>query len=371
MAPDAAVVVDEPRVVASDPRNQAPAAPTGGRDQRSSAHAPAARLPEPPARHRAAAPVALDARRVARGRARRRDRRLARRAIPEAMRVRGRASPAERRAGRAAWSSLGGRRSGCGRAPRTGGAMDAGGRTWAVAGTGREHCFPKEHASLFERIGAGPGAMIWPFLPPTMGRAGFVLARNRVLVALVRTWSWSSRTGRRRAPCARRLCAAAARKAPLGRPRPAVAAARLRWHRTRSSTGIDAGVAVSTGAGAWPTAVAAPAPTIRPLTSVKAFLAAGAQRGPADPCPRQPAAQSRGRRRRLGRSRPAAASDAEAGRARGGLRRASPHLTRNHMAACSAPRLEAAGAALLTLALEDVVVEGPAGFYRRRDVHND
>jgi DNA processing protein len=61
------------------------------------------------------------------------------------------------------------------------GALEAGGRTWAVAGTGHEHCYPEAHENLFDRIGHGPGAMVWPFGPDH--RRGF-LARNRVLVAL-------------------------------------------------------------------------------------------------------------------------------------------------------------------------------------------
>jgi DNA processing protein len=63
------------------------------------------------------------------------------------------------------------------------GALHVGGRTWAVAATGMNHCFPPVHAQLFERIGSGPGAMIWPFSPDYRHLAGF-LARNRVLVAL-------------------------------------------------------------------------------------------------------------------------------------------------------------------------------------------
>jgi DNA processing protein len=63
------------------------------------------------------------------------------------------------------------------------GALRAGGRTWAVAGTGHTHCFPPEHAGLFERIGRGPGAMVWPFPPQFKHRGGFI-SRNRVLVTL-------------------------------------------------------------------------------------------------------------------------------------------------------------------------------------------
>lgn len=64
------------------------------------------------------------------------------------------------------------------------GALDAEGRTWAVAGTGCKHCFPPEHASLFETIARGPGAMLWPFSPGCAARSGAFVLRNRVLVAL-------------------------------------------------------------------------------------------------------------------------------------------------------------------------------------------
>jgi DNA processing protein len=61
-------------------------------------------------------------------------------------------------------------------------ALRAGGRTWCVAGTSPGHCYPPEHAELFDSIARGPGAMLWPFTPGT--RRGAFLARNRVLVAL-------------------------------------------------------------------------------------------------------------------------------------------------------------------------------------------
>ena len=64
------------------------------------------------------------------------------------------------------------------------GALDGGGRTWAVAGTGHERCFPEQHSDLYDSIAAGPGAMVWPFAPATEARGGNFVARNRVLVAL-------------------------------------------------------------------------------------------------------------------------------------------------------------------------------------------
>jgi len=64
------------------------------------------------------------------------------------------------------------------------GALDAGGRTWAVTGTGSDHCFPTEHAPLYAEIAASSGAMVWPFAPAANARAGGFMLRNRVLTAL-------------------------------------------------------------------------------------------------------------------------------------------------------------------------------------------
>jgi DNA processing protein len=65
------------------------------------------------------------------------------------------------------------------------GALDAGGRTWVVAATGHAQCFPAEHAGLFEAVAQGPGAMLWPFgaSPKRAFRSAFP-ARNRILVTL-------------------------------------------------------------------------------------------------------------------------------------------------------------------------------------------
>ncbi len=61
-------------------------------------------------------------------------------------------------------------------------ALREGGRTWAVAGTDPNHCYPASHAELFSSIARGPGAMLWPF--EGCGHRGAFLARNEVLVAL-------------------------------------------------------------------------------------------------------------------------------------------------------------------------------------------
>lgn len=63
------------------------------------------------------------------------------------------------------------------------GALAAGGRTWAVAPTGREHAFPSGHRGLYQEIVEGGGAMLWPF-PPATQAVGTFHRRNRILVAL-------------------------------------------------------------------------------------------------------------------------------------------------------------------------------------------
>jgi DNA processing protein len=64
------------------------------------------------------------------------------------------------------------------------GALDAGGRTWCVAPTGHCHRYPKEHSKLFEAIVERSGAMVWPFPPEREARRHTFYARNGVLVAL-------------------------------------------------------------------------------------------------------------------------------------------------------------------------------------------
>ncbi len=64
------------------------------------------------------------------------------------------------------------------------GALSVGGRTWAIAACGRDHCFPKEHAALYAEIARGPGAVVWPFADDIHALPGNFLRRNGVLVAL-------------------------------------------------------------------------------------------------------------------------------------------------------------------------------------------
>jgi DNA processing protein len=65
------------------------------------------------------------------------------------------------------------------------GALSVGGRTWSVLGSGKDHIFPAKNEQLFEQIAASPGcALIWPFEHDREPLAQNFLARNRILVAL-------------------------------------------------------------------------------------------------------------------------------------------------------------------------------------------
>jgi DNA processing protein len=205
------------------------------------------------------------------------------------------------------------------------GALDAGGTTWCIAGTGENHCYPPEHASLFERIASGRGVMMWPFPPDLSARARAFPERNRVLVALsdaVVVVQAGLRSG---------ALSTAARARRQRKPLWVVPVSPWlrddRFDFDGSRRLLDDG--------------ARPLQTARPLLHSLAHLT----RGEPD------------------RSR----SDA-AGRLLAGLPGpfdAPVHL--DEIAARAHLSPQAATAALLTLALENVVVEGPPGFFRRRD----
>lgn len=208
------------------------------------------------------------------------------------------------------------------------GALDAGGRTWVVAPTGCNGCFPPSHADLFDRIGCGPGAMLWPFAPNDQNRAGFV-TRNRVLVALsdaVVVVQAGARSG---------ALHAAGWAGKLGRPLWVVPAPPWRQRGFEGTHALVDGIE-GTRPGTHP---------IRPLTSVERFVAAMG-------LPVRAAATARARS-----GSEAAVFDATS----------TVPLHLDEIAARSHCAPGTASAVLLTLALEDVVVEDPPGFFRRRD----
>ncbi|HSN13491.1 MAG TPA: DNA-processing protein DprA [Anaeromyxobacteraceae bacterium] len=65
-----------------------------------------------------------------------------------------------------------------------GGALDAGGHTVAVLGTGIDVCYPSEHRSLFERIVAAGGALLSEQPDGTRGYRSSFPRRNRIVSGL-------------------------------------------------------------------------------------------------------------------------------------------------------------------------------------------
>ena len=65
------------------------------------------------------------------------------------------------------------------------GALDAGGRTWAVMGCGSDYTSPPENVDLFARLRASErAALIWPFEHDRKPGPQNFLARNRILIGL-------------------------------------------------------------------------------------------------------------------------------------------------------------------------------------------
>ena len=228
------------------------------------------------------------------------------------------------------------------------GALEGGGRTWAVAATGRGQCFPKGHAELFDAIARGPSAMLWPFPEGTGALPGNFLQRNGVLVALAETvvivqggvpsgtlsaFAWAQKLGR-------------ITWAVPGPP----------WDER------FAGCRIALDGGA------------RPLTSIGGFLTTLGFHVEAPPVPpRRPRASRRSARP----TQPALPLDVPQSAT---LTPGRPHDPEEHalVNACSDSPTHVdeiavrsnicasrAQTGLLTLALENVLVEGPEGFYRR------
>lgn len=65
-----------------------------------------------------------------------------------------------------------------------GGALDAGGTSVAVIGTGIDHCYPPEHAALYEEIVLTGGALVSPFERTQHATLTTFPRRNGVLAAL-------------------------------------------------------------------------------------------------------------------------------------------------------------------------------------------
>ncbi len=206
------------------------------------------------------------------------------------------------------------------------GALAHGGRTWVVAPTGHTHVYPEGHGALYDEVVAAEGALVWPFAPPTIARRHNFFRRNGVLVALADVVV----VVQAGIPSGALNAAAWARK--LSRPLWVVPAPPWMRHFRGCHAELDRGGA-------------------RPLTSIDALLSSvGLQ----------------GRRRRRSELPPGGTSRALSTEERAVFqatsatpRHADEIGSRAGLPARTLARL------LLTLALENVVVEGPDGFFRR------
>ncbi|MGH7294677.1 MAG: DNA-processing protein DprA [Polyangiaceae bacterium] len=205
------------------------------------------------------------------------------------------------------------------------GALKAGGRTLVVAPTGPGHVFPDDNADLFATVARGPGAMLWPFPGALHPPSGFLI-RNHILVGLadaVVVVQAGARSGALHASsCARKL----------GRPLWVCPA--QPWSEAFAGSRELLEGAPRTGA--------------RPLHSTDALVAAlGLPSRPAVATPPN-----------------VSLSPSEADVLR--VTSATP-LHVDAIASGAGVSAATAAVALLTLALENVVVEGPPGLFRRRD----
>jgi len=208
------------------------------------------------------------------------------------------------------------------------GAIAAGGRTWVVSGTGHGVLYPSVHGPLFERVVATGGALVSPFAPGTTGHPSRFLQRNGVLVALADALV----IVQARIPSGALNAALWARR--LGRPRWVVCPSP--WE-TSDVQAAFAGCHLERRQGA------------DALTSIDHFLG---QMGIAGaPRPRGRGAASP--------PKPRNANETKVLSSLGG----TPLHVDEVVVRCGLPYPEVM-TALLTLALDDVLVEGPEGSYR-------
>jgi DNA processing protein len=239
-------------------------------------------------------------------------------------------------------------------------ALDAGGQTWVVAPTGRDHVFPPANAALFASVAESAGSrMIWPFSPDTPPSDPTYLSRNGVLVALsdgvvviqARHASGSRNAMRWARELGRTLWVVPA--APWAAAGFEGSNAELAHARTRGPGGRP------------PSDVRAllePAQLLRELGLPEDPLDANkpirGRKGQSEALPFRP-------QRRLPKARSAVLLEglnADEKLAIAAVSDVALHL--DEIADKAGLSAAAAATALLTLALKDVVVEGPDGFFR-------
>lgn len=204
------------------------------------------------------------------------------------------------------------------------GALDAGGATWLVSPVGAGRVYPPEHAELFAEVVAGGGAVVTPFPPDQTSHRSIFLSRNRVLVGLseaVVIVQAAVRSGTRSsAKWARKL------------ERPLYVVSPAPWSGTSfegSRLELDLGA--------------------RPITSIDRFV--------------KTLGLKRSRASHALETRRLSSDESAVARALPSPTDAPAHL--DEVVAKSHLGAQVVATALLTLALENVVVEGPSGFFRR------
>ncbi len=226
------------------------------------------------------------------------------------------------------------------------GALDAGGRTWAVAPSGSDYDVPLTNAPLYARIRASEGsAIVWPFPKDVRGRQWPFLARNRVLAAL------SDALVIVEAGCTSGARNAASWAREMGRPIWVVVPAPWQLSKVASVSAPTAATATTRQPAAdFRGCVTELGLGARLLTEMDELItSAGLNRDPAKTRSDGPLFARRLEETEL--------------RVLKGLSSTPQHTDQVALrVGLDAPTVTTA---LLTLALEDVVVEGPGGFFRR------
>lgn len=222
------------------------------------------------------------------------------------------------------------------------GALAAGGRTWCVLATTHPQITPPENVDLFHRIAEGDGTLVWIGTGKTLARGHF-LQRNEVLVALcdavVVVQAAEHSGSRNAASCARK------QHRPLWVVTPAP------WHERAKFRGNV--LELRSGSAS---------PLMDDDELFRSLELSGAPG-------RLVAPQARPQPRLPHRPPPAPREDkVELAILRALHEAGDAVLHVDEIVARSALPYPAAASALLTLCLEAVVVEGPGGFYRRREV---
>jgi DNA processing protein len=213
------------------------------------------------------------------------------------------------------------------------GALAKGGPTWVVAPTGHAHVYPEEHGPLYDAVTAGGGALVWPFAPDTVARRHNFFLRNGVLVALADAVV----VVQAGIPSGALNAASWGRK--LSRPLWVVVGAPWMREFRGCRAEIDRGGA-------------------RPLTSIATLLGFVGLGAPG---------KSTGARGEQTETKELAARSRALSAEEKSVLEATSHTPRHADEIGSRTGLPARtlSTLLLTLALENVVVEGPDGFFRR------